>query len=703
MIKKLSSFLAAAAVAITSFILMHPSRAEAACGSIPYVFVNNVSIVDANTMNANFAFLLGCATSVDNSQIGPAGIYASQIIPSSTVTATFGGAYGYTIALSSGTQVPLKIVANGAQSTDLFQVFNNSQSTKYVWIDSAGVLHTNQPIATSLTANRAVITDGSGNLAVAADLPVLLSGAQTIAGVKTFSSAPVMSGASISNATIPNAALVNSTISGVALGSNLFALFGGAHITSATYNGTANVTLTTDATSSNTASTIVARDGSGNFAMGTLTANGSVVAGNAYNFSSGVLGTATGTTTGNVIFGTSTTNFGNLYFDGTAFRARIGSADTGVFIAGSSTYGPTSATINGSLTLNNSGGLLLPNGTSQYIQLTDGSATPNKYIRAAGGFLQVMNSAFNTAVFSVSDTGAVGAVGAFSTGSSTYGPTSATVNGVITAQGGVVTTGSPTGLFNSEFRFTNTVGSGNYSLNTADTGSPTMYFDHLGASNTGSWAWRNGTNATSTRMTLSSAGLLTATTFSGSAASLTSIPANQFAASSFTSGNCIRATSATALGSAAGDCVTSVTASGNLSSSGGTTPAITMTGSPTFSGLMTSVGVNAGTGTVQGSSNGSAVAYHPPVYSTSGASIGSTTHVVQGTASFNSQTGLTVTLTGAAVFASATSAACFGSAVTGGYAIVSLTAGNTVAINTNSSGGGGLTFTGTVPFACIGN
>jgi len=38
---------------------------------------------------------------------------------------------------------------------------------------------------------------------------VALTGAQTIAGVKTFSNAPVMSGASITSATIPNGALVN--------------------------------------------------------------------------------------------------------------------------------------------------------------------------------------------------------------------------------------------------------------------------------------------------------------------------------------------------------------------------------------------------------------------------------------------------------------------------------------------------------------
>lgn len=49
----------------------------------------------------------------------------------------------------------------------------------------------------------------------------------------------------------------------------------GTHLTSggASYNGSAAVTITSDATNANTASTIVARDGSGNFIAGTITAS----------------------------------------------------------------------------------------------------------------------------------------------------------------------------------------------------------------------------------------------------------------------------------------------------------------------------------------------------------------------------------------------------------------------------------------------
>jgi hypothetical protein len=73
---------------------------------------------------------------------------------------------------------------------------------------------------------------------------------------------------------IPNSALANDTISGIALGSNLDTLTFGTHLAAggSSYNGSAGVTITSDATNANTASTIVARDSSGNFSAGTITA-----------------------------------------------------------------------------------------------------------------------------------------------------------------------------------------------------------------------------------------------------------------------------------------------------------------------------------------------------------------------------------------------------------------------------------------------
>ena len=104
----------------------------------------------------------------------------------------------------------------------------------------------------------------------------------TSGGVVGCANAPSISGANFTSASIPNAALANSTITGVALGSNLGTLTFGTHLAAggSSYNGSAGVTITSDATNLNTASTIVARDSSGNFVAGTITAT---LSGNATN------------------------------------------------------------------------------------------------------------------------------------------------------------------------------------------------------------------------------------------------------------------------------------------------------------------------------------------------------------------------------------------------------------------------------------
>lgn len=71
---------------------------------------------------------------------------------------------------------------------------------------------------------------------------------------------------------IPNSSLVNSTISGISLGSNLQNLTPGSYITGSNYNGGTARTFAVDATSSNTASKVVARDSNGDFSSRNITA-----------------------------------------------------------------------------------------------------------------------------------------------------------------------------------------------------------------------------------------------------------------------------------------------------------------------------------------------------------------------------------------------------------------------------------------------
>lgn len=75
----------------------------------------------------------------------------------------------------------------------------------------------------------------------------------------------------ISDGTIQNVKLVNSTVSGIPLGSNLNSLIPGTYLIGNSYNGSTQFTWSVNATSSNNASTIVARDSNGDFTAGTVT------------------------------------------------------------------------------------------------------------------------------------------------------------------------------------------------------------------------------------------------------------------------------------------------------------------------------------------------------------------------------------------------------------------------------------------------
>ena len=75
----------------------------------------------------------------------------------------------------------------------------------------------------------------------------------------------------VSNAGIPTSKLAQYTISGTPLGSNLATLTFGTYLTGTSYNGSTAVTIATNASTSGD-SNIVARDSSGNFTAGTITA-----------------------------------------------------------------------------------------------------------------------------------------------------------------------------------------------------------------------------------------------------------------------------------------------------------------------------------------------------------------------------------------------------------------------------------------------
>lgn len=191
------------------FGLFMDKSADASCGSMPYIFTNHTSGVDASTTNANNSFLLGCATSVDNTQIGPAGIYASQIVPGSAATATFSSAYGWRLTSSNNNATPVTIIQSSAPAVDTWDVYNNALATKYVWIDSGGVLHTNA--APLFGAALGVSSGGTGSSAYTANTCLRFDGTKIASaavdctpGVTSASSPLSVSGSTVSlTGTVP--------------------------------------------------------------------------------------------------------------------------------------------------------------------------------------------------------------------------------------------------------------------------------------------------------------------------------------------------------------------------------------------------------------------------------------------------------------------------------------------------------------------
>ena len=159
---------------------------------------------------------------------------------------------------------------------------------------------------------------------------------QSSTNITAFIAAPTASGQVLSwNGSA--FAYVAGTISGVALGSNLNSLTAGTYLVGTAYNGSGAQTWTVDATSANTVSKVVARDASGNFSAGTITA---ALSGNATSATS-----ATTATTATNLAGGSAGTVPYQSAIGTTVQLAAGTA--GRMLMSNGAAAPSWATVNG--------------------------------------------------------------------------------------------------------------------------------------------------------------------------------------------------------------------------------------------------------------------------------------------------------------------------------------------------------------------
>lgn len=136
-------------------------------------------------------------------------------------------------------------------------------------------------LTTHITGTLAVANGGTG--------ATTLTGYVYGNGTGAFTASATIPGAAISGNISGNAAYATSA------GSVTYSLTPGSYLTGSAYNGGAAQTFAVDATSANTASKVVARDASGNFSAGTITATLSGnVTGNVTGNVSGSSGSCTG-------------------------------------------------------------------------------------------------------------------------------------------------------------------------------------------------------------------------------------------------------------------------------------------------------------------------------------------------------------------------------------------------------------------------
>jgi hypothetical protein len=481
--------------------------------TIPYTFTPFTTAYSAQ-VNSNFSTIATAINgNLDNTNIGSAGIYASQIIPTNSTQATFGGSVSYTMTTAPiFSSLTGYLYANGSSAVTASTSIPTSALSGTISLTSQvtgtlPVANGGTGVTASSGASSVVLRDSNANITTNGLFEGYTNQAAGTAVTLTASSTPnwVITGSGGQTITLPNATTLSV----------------GAQFTFNNNQTSGTITV------NNASSTLVVSVASGAFATVTLLSNGSS-AGTwdvHFNAPSNVLwstntfqypGTITQATWNGVGIGTyyggtgltgatPFTSGGAVYASSasalTTGTLPVGSGGTGAttltgYVYGNGTSAMTASTtipfsaISGtvsttnSLTVNSSGS----GGASP--QTFNGSSAVTISYNTVGASPLAGSTSLTTVGTITTGTWNAGSVttsGSFVAGSSTYGPTSANVAGSITpgyssAVGtSTIYSGTGTPSFSAP--------SGSLYLSYSGTGGGTVYYNSSTAGTSGtSWA-----------------------------------------------------------------------------------------------------------------------------------------------------------------------------------------------------------------------
>lgn len=252
------SFRIAAPLAFLAGVLCYAHPAQATTCTIPNTFTANTSAVAAQ-VNANFSSLQTCGNSIDNTNIGSAGLFASQLKPTNSGQASFGGTQAYTF--------PAQLSASGTITS------NPGANTGFV--STAGDAQAQLLFNSNNGANQTVI------------------GQNTSAGYPAFAVAKLSSGGSFQQWLMGMDESGNTTINGT------LSTGGAATVPGLTVNGAISATGTIGATGNITSGGQI--NSSGTMTNTGMTANGNIQNNGAFNSTGVVAANGNLTTNGQVV------------------------------------------------------------------------------------------------------------------------------------------------------------------------------------------------------------------------------------------------------------------------------------------------------------------------------------------------------------------------------------------------------------------